>query len=166
MLRRTFIILAASAVAFGQTHTKTGSKTGYAPVNGLKLYYEIRGGGEPLILLHGGLGATEMFGKPHCGEAGMIMAVHRITFTLAAGTIRELAQNIGGKIGRPVVDKTGITEKFDFRVEFATEGADPSDCLAAPSIFTALGKLGLKLEAAKGPRDFLVIDHVEKPSEN
>jgi pimeloyl-ACP methyl ester carboxylesterase len=34
---------------------------GYAPVNGLQLYYEIHGAGRPLILLHGGLGATEMF---------------------------------------------------------------------------------------------------------
>jgi len=37
------------------------AKTGYAPVSGLSLYYEIHGNGEPLILLHGGLGSTEMF---------------------------------------------------------------------------------------------------------
>jgi pimeloyl-ACP methyl ester carboxylesterase len=36
-------------------------KAGYAPVNGLNLYYEIHGSGEPLILLHGGVGATGMF---------------------------------------------------------------------------------------------------------
>src|SRR5512142_36019 len=34
----------------------------YAAVNGLNLYYEIHGTGEPLVLLHGGLGAVEMFG--------------------------------------------------------------------------------------------------------
>src|SRR5437660_11277576 len=55
------IILAASGLAFAQTRTTTALKTGYAPVNGLKLYYEIHGTGEPLILLHGGLAATEMF---------------------------------------------------------------------------------------------------------
>lgn len=38
------------------------SKKGYAPVNGLQLYYEIYGTGQPLVLLHGGLGAIEMFG--------------------------------------------------------------------------------------------------------
>ncbi|HEY0610251.1 MAG TPA: alpha/beta hydrolase, partial [Chitinophaga sp.] len=38
-------------------------KKGYAPVNGLQLYYEIYGNGEPLVLLHGGLGAIEMFGS-------------------------------------------------------------------------------------------------------
>ena len=36
---------------------------GYAPVNGLKMYYEIHGSGQPLVLLHGGAGATEMFGE-------------------------------------------------------------------------------------------------------
>ena len=40
----------------------TTARTGYAPVNGLELYYEISGEGAPLVLLHGGFGATEMFG--------------------------------------------------------------------------------------------------------
>ncbi len=55
------ILLAAAALAFAQVRPTTSVKTGYAPVNGLKLYYEIHGTGEPLILLHGGVGATEMF---------------------------------------------------------------------------------------------------------
>jgi pimeloyl-ACP methyl ester carboxylesterase len=38
-------------------------RTGYAPVNGLKLYYEIRGSGDPLILIHGGVGGIAMFGN-------------------------------------------------------------------------------------------------------
>ncbi|MDP9374714.1 MAG: alpha/beta hydrolase [Chloroflexota bacterium] len=40
----------------------TAPRTGYAPVNGLNLYYEIHGTGAPLVLLHGGFGATGMFG--------------------------------------------------------------------------------------------------------
>ena len=71
-LRRTFltastaagIILATSLVAIAQNRTtpETPVKTGYAPVNGLNLYYEIRGTGEPLILLHGGVVGITMFG--------------------------------------------------------------------------------------------------------
>lgn len=38
-------------------------KTGYAPVSGLELYYEVHGTGNPLVLLHGGLGAVGMFGE-------------------------------------------------------------------------------------------------------
>jgi pimeloyl-ACP methyl ester carboxylesterase len=70
-------ILAASVLAFGQTRTTTGFKTGYAPVNGLNLYYEIHGSGEPLILLHGGLGATEMFGEvlPLLAKTRRVIAV-------------------------------------------------------------------------------------------
>jgi len=55
------IILAAPALAFGQTGPPAALKTGYAPVNGLQLYYEVHGIGQPLVLLHGGVGATEMF---------------------------------------------------------------------------------------------------------
>ncbi|MDE3076195.1 MAG: alpha/beta fold hydrolase, partial [Chloroflexota bacterium] len=41
----------------------TRPKAGYAPANGLRMYYEIHGTGEPLILLHGGFGSTGMFGE-------------------------------------------------------------------------------------------------------
>ena len=83
-LRRSFIatsagtiVLAASALVFAQTPSTTALKTGYAPVNGLKLYYEINGTGEPLLLLHGGLGAAEMFGGilPLLSNARRVIAV-------------------------------------------------------------------------------------------
>src|SRR5882672_2724498 len=57
------IILATYSLAFDQERTTTAVKTGYAPVNGLKLYYEIHGTGEPLILLHGGVVGITMFGE-------------------------------------------------------------------------------------------------------
>jgi uncharacterized protein (TIGR03435 family) len=71
-------------------------------------------------------------------------------------------------VDRPVVDKTRIAEKFDFHLVYAPDGATPADDFApGPSIFTALEEqLGLKLEPAKGPQEFLVIDSVERPSEN
>jgi hypothetical protein len=42
--------------------TEHAVQSGYAPVNGLNIYYEIHGTGEPLLLLHGGVGGIEMFG--------------------------------------------------------------------------------------------------------
>jgi uncharacterized protein (TIGR03435 family) len=71
-------------------------------------------------------------------------------------------------VDRPVIDKTGITGLFDFHLEYAPDRGAPSDDPATgPSIFTALQEqLGLKLEPGKGPQEFLVIDSVERPSEN
>ena len=65
MSRRSFIAASAAAsapaAASAWTPAAASPQTGYAPVNGLRLYYEIHGTGKPLVLLHGGLGATEMF---------------------------------------------------------------------------------------------------------
>ena len=71
------IILAAQALTFAETLTATNLKTGYAPVNGLKLYYEAHGSGEPLLLLHGGLGATGMFTAilPSLSKTRQVIAV-------------------------------------------------------------------------------------------
>jgi len=82
MLRRTFVasvaasgfVLVASKLGLAQTETpssegpdmtKTAGETGYAPVNGLQMYYEIYGGGRvPLLLLHGAFSNIETdFGK-------------------------------------------------------------------------------------------------------
>jgi uncharacterized protein (TIGR03435 family) len=63
-----------------------------------------------------------------------------------------------------VLDQSGIKGEFDFRLEYA---ADDSHLDAFPSLFTAIQEqLGLKLEAQKGPVETLVVDHVEKPSDN
>jgi hypothetical protein len=53
-------LLSVSAIAVAQSAIPGTLKTGYAPINQLNLYYEIRGSGAPLILLHGGLGSTQM----------------------------------------------------------------------------------------------------------
>ena len=59
---KTIFSLLLGLVFLATTKAQTQPvKTGYAPVNGLKLYYEIYGSGQPLILLHGGLGTGAMF---------------------------------------------------------------------------------------------------------
>jgi uncharacterized protein (TIGR03435 family) len=77
-------------------------------------------------------------------------------------------------LDRPVVDKTGLTGKYDFDLEWAQDesqfngevGAASADANASP-FFTAIQQqLGLKLVAAKGPVDALIVDKAERPSAN
>ncbi len=82
---------------------------------------------------------------------------------------------------RLIVDKTDLTGLFDIRLQFALETLSAAPAAApipgspaplapdppGPSLFTAIQEqLGLKLESANGPVEVLVIDHVERPSEN
>jgi uncharacterized protein (TIGR03435 family) len=77
-------------------------------------------------------------------------------------------------LDRPVLDKTGLTGRFDFdlawtpdETQFGGRGATMPGDPNAPNIFTAFQEqLGLKLEPQKAPIDVLVIDRVERPSEN
>jgi len=107
--------------------------------------------------------------KPPCGVLRGLegRSTPRHMTDILGTTMAQIARTLEGGAGRPVIDKTGLTEKFDFHIEYVPDGAPPSDDPdALPSVFTALQHLGLKLEPVKGPRDFLVIDHVERPSEN
>jgi uncharacterized protein (TIGR03435 family) len=82
-------------------------------------------------------------------------------------SMQWFASVLGGVLGRPVLDRTGFTGTFKVRLEFApvTPGSDTDS--TRPSIFAALEEqLGLRLESRKGTEEVLVIDHVERPSEN
>ncbi len=64
-----------------------------------------------------------------------------------------------------VVDKTGIDGTYEITLQWTPD--EPAVDRSGPSIFTAIQEqLGLRLESQKGPVETLVIDHVEKPSEN
>jgi uncharacterized protein (TIGR03435 family) len=80
----------------------------------------------------------------------------------------------GAVVDRPVVDRTGLTDRCDFAIKWMPDESQFGGHLELgneknplPSLFTAIEEqLGLKLEPMKGPVDVLVIDHVEKPSAN
>ena len=78
-------------------------------------------------------------------------------------------------LGRPIVNKTGLTGKYDFTLNWTLDQSvtpEPDGLAAAgqtdgPSIFTAVQEqLGLKLVPTKGPVEVIIIDHIEMPSEN
>ena len=80
---------------------------------------------------------------------------------------------------QPVVDRTGLTDRYDFALRYTPDPtirltnvpdarpAPSRDADAAPDLFTAFQQqLGLKLESTRGPADIVVVDSVERPSEN
>ena len=91
---------------------------------------------------------------------------------VSKGSMAQLSATLSSQVGRPVIDMTGLKGGYDFKLTFAPESlqADPNSAASdstAPSIFTAVQEqLGLKLDSTKGPVEVLVIDHVERPSEN
>ena len=92
-----------------------------------------------------------------------------------------LVANLTSMLGRPVIDRTGLTGRYDFKLEWTPEmppdGKGPDGSgekvsasapgFADPSIFTALQEqLGLKLESQKGPVEVIIIERAEKPAAN
>jgi uncharacterized protein (TIGR03435 family) len=86
-------------------------------------------------------------------------------------TPSEIGGGLTWFLGRTVVDKTNLSGKYDVALRWTPESvamrSAPTSDQDAPTIFTAIQEqLGLKLQPAKGPVQVLVIDHVEKPSDN
>jgi len=120
-------------------------------------------------------------GKPRCSWVGLgINGPNR--WLIGGGiSLSRLADALSDFfMDRHVLDHTGITANFNIRLEYTPDentpnkmnfpslAVDPtSDIPVGPTIFTALEQqLGLKLESIKGPRGYIAIDHVERPSEN
>ena len=114
-----------------------------------------------------------------CG-APMVMLEQWIRIQGGKVSIADLSKTLSMVMGRTVIDKTGFADAFDLVLNFTPDEAvaglpraprpDPgsaTDPSAPPSIFAALQEqLGLRLDSTKGPVEILVVDHVEKPTEN
>ena len=85
-------------------------------------------------------------------------------------SMARLAEILTGQFGRPVIDKTGLTGKYDFLLKYKgrwDRDRDADDMDPTPPMDRALQEqLGLKVNTAKGSIKTLVIDHIEKPSAN
>ncbi len=88
--------------------------------------------------------------------------------TCHAAGIDKLAVMLTGELGAPLADHTGLTGVYDLHIHFAPEKRRMEPALELePTVEQAIAEqLGLKLEKGKGPVEVLVIDHMEKPSEN
>jgi uncharacterized protein (TIGR03435 family) len=127
-----------------------------------------------LKMIDGGFPATcnGLFPLPASEREHLRVGSQNVTVGFLANAVSSMAD-----LGRPLVDKTGITGTVDFVLEWAPErrisarpgaGANSQpDLPTGPSFQEALKEqLGVKLESEKAPVDVLVIDHVERPSEN
>jgi len=75
----------------------------------------------------------------------------------------EFMRELSVRVGRQVVDRTGLEGRWDFYVTFSPDDSPNAD---APNLFTALQEqLGLKLDATRGPVNVFVIDRVERPTD-
>jgi uncharacterized protein (TIGR03435 family) len=130
-------------------------------------------GGPKLLRPEDGPCAAKIQAGENCGDIGPIapFAVGIVNMPIGA-----LIGGLGRSIqDRPIVDKTGLTGKYDGRVLWMPDNMKPEDLANIPaelrpedvSLFTAMEQqLGLKLEAQKGPVQVVVVDTIEKPAEN
>lgn len=105
--------------------------------------------------------------------ATLLLGSRDVTMDVLAGTLSDV---LAGPLAfdRPIIDKTGLTGRFDFTLEWARErrtpaGADSpagSDPIGPTPLEALREQLGLKLESTKASIPILVIDKVERPSEN
>ena len=157
----------------------------------LKIHREIKEGAVyELTLVKGGsklkpfqegscahLGSTYPVPEPPTRQQYCKALVGPTMLDAEGSTLGDFSKLINLLLDRPVIDKTGLTGKFDIHLEFSGDDTPPAlrrpeapsaaSDTSGPTIFAAIQEqLGLKLVPAKGPVESLVIDHVEKPSEN
>lgn len=101
-------------------------------------------------------------GQRYCGGTGR-MDGDRVT-SEGVMTLDMLASLFA--FDRPVVNKTGITAPVSYRYEYQDSRENPAEVRQASVVAAIRTQLGLDIRPANGPRDFLVIDHAERPTPN
>ena len=92
---------------------------------------------------------------------------HQRTLKFTSVAMPELAHNLEFYEDRPVVDQTSLQGRYDFTLKWTYDISAESEPGSPPSLFTAIKEqLGLRMDAVKGPAEVVVIDHLERPSEN
>jgi uncharacterized protein (TIGR03435 family) len=98
--------------------------------------------------------------------SGKSIGVGRTHFNGEGLGMTSIAEELSKITGRVVVDKTGLTGRYDFKLLWSADDAEATDG-DPPTLFTAIQEqLGLKLESAKEPVPVLIIDHVDQPTPN
>ncbi|MEP7353304.1 MAG: TIGR03435 family protein, partial [Acidobacteriota bacterium] len=150
---------------------------------GLKVHTELRT--MPVFAMTIAKGGSKLKTKGEAETTKMLDGVpppnHSVMFTVVPGTqpitrmmvqdrsLQQVADTLTMFLGRPVVDQTGLRGNFDFTLDYDRnpDEAPPGKQLADPSMFPAFQQqLGIKIEATKAPVEVLVIDSVQRPTDN
>ena len=155
--------------------------------NGLKVQPAVEGSCTPIDPNHPPEPPAPGQPMPNfCGRQSTRIDKGLVKAELLGITMKELSDRLSSQFGRLVVDKTGVAGRFNINLEFAQDptmrgfggrgpgdasrGGEPSPLPAdpvGPTIFTALeDQVGLKMASDKAPVEYLVIDHVERASDN
>ena len=101
------------------------------------------------------------------GDMSMNGQNHNLSMTARGIPMSDLADALSDQIDRTVIDKSGLSGKYDMQLKWLRDDAPAGGDDAAPTIYTALQEqLGLKLVSSKGPVNTLVIDSISQPTEN
>ena len=110
----------------------------------------------PKVAAHAGPGEYAMRVQP--ADDG------RLRLRSTRGNMPRLAEILTGQVGELVIDQTGLSGEYDFTLEWAPV---LNESAGGASLFTALAEqLGLKLDSGKRPMDAIVIDRIERPTED
>lgn len=123
-----------------------------------------------LVVARGGTKLIDRGGW-NAERTGIQSGCGQMTGTRAS--MANLTVTLSRQLNRPVLDQTGLSGRYDFELQWTPDvgpcstAVDSTALLTAPSIFTAIEeKLGLKLDATRGPVETIVIDQAEKPDAN
>jgi uncharacterized protein (TIGR03435 family) len=115
---------------------------------------------------------TSMNATPPTGGGSPV-----ITMRAGGQTIASLVRTLSSNLNRQVIDRTGLEGLYDFELQYGMQQAGPTTTQPGgntpaapiddgPTIFDSLRELGLKLESERGPVEHLVIDSVQRPTED
>jgi uncharacterized protein (TIGR03435 family) len=142
---------------------------------GLQVHWEKRE--VPVFALTLGKGPLKLRKSSETSGGGSVQTVpvqdgsRRTTLNMAATSPQEAADTFSWYFDRLVVDRTGLKGDYDWSIEYEEDPdaripGNPFSGLTTSALSKALQSVGLRLESTKAPIQVLVIDHVEKPSEN
>jgi uncharacterized protein (TIGR03435 family) len=146
-----------------QVHRETREMPQYVLTLGKgKLKLAPSDGKKPLAIIIGDRPYTQAPGT--CGTSLWSEGTHLVC---CAASMEKIAAQLKSSLRSPLADRTGLTGAYDLNLLFVPDSRMPDpDQVLAPTLAGALSDVGLKLEKAKGPVEVLVIDHIERPSDN